>query len=118
MVAPKPETLKSEPDDNQDRVAVGFGWLWLPMQPLSHWKATGNHRRLQGCSDFQGGGYAADEASSGQMVCNGYAISATPEDRHEPELPGQLTARVRIKEVRHPAIKSGPDDDLADFAAF
>ena len=46
---------------------------------------------------------------------NGYAISHSPEDRREP---GELTCRVRIREVRHPAIKSGPDDDLEDFAAF
>lgn len=33
------------------------------------------------------------------------AITATPEDRREPE-PGQIFARVRIHEIR-----SGPDDD-------
>jgi hypothetical protein len=27
----------------------------------------------------------------------------------------QSEVRVRIKEIWHPAIKSGPDDDLADF---
>jgi hypothetical protein len=50
----------------------------------------------------------------GTMAANGFAISATPEDR-KPLLPGQLTARVWIREIRHPAIKSGPDDDLNDF---
>ena len=48
------------------------------------------------------GGHAGTE---GEIVANGYAISATPEDRHEPE-PGQLFARVTIREIRHPAIKS------------
>jgi hypothetical protein len=28
---------------------------------------------------------------------------------------GELFARVTVREIRHPAIKSGPDDDLADF---
>jgi hypothetical protein len=53
--------------------------------------------------------------SEDQLV-NGYAISATPEDRREPEPAGQVFARVTIREIRHPAISSGPDDDLADFA--
>jgi hypothetical protein len=48
------------------------------------------------------------------MVANGYAISRSPEDRKPPE-PGQIFARVWIREIRHPAIKSGPDDDLNDF---
>lgn len=56
-----------------------------------------------------------NSAPPGRMVCNGYAISATPEDR-KPLAPGQLTAKVWIREIRHPAIKAGPDDDLADFA--
>jgi hypothetical protein len=50
----------------------------------------------------------------GQIAANGFAISFTPENRREPE-PGQLFARVTIREVRHPAIKSGPDDSLDDF---
>ena len=52
-----------------------------------------------------------------EIVANGYAISQPPEDRREPE-PGQIFARVWLKEVRHPAIKSGPDDNLDDFAAL
>jgi hypothetical protein len=49
------------------------------------------------------------------LAANGFAISSGNEDRREPE-PGQFSCRVWIKEVWHPAIKSGPDDDLADFA--
>jgi hypothetical protein len=49
------------------------------------------------------------------MVCNGYAISATPEDRREPE-PGHLVARVWVKEIRPPAISAGLDDSMDDFA--
>jgi putative DNA primase/helicase len=50
----------------------------------------------------------------GRMVANGFAISHSPEDR-KPLLPGQLIARVWIREICHPAIKSGPDDNLDDF---
>jgi hypothetical protein len=50
----------------------------------------------------------------GQMIVNGFAISATPEDR-KPLLPSQLSARVWIREIRPPAISSGPDDNLDDF---
>jgi hypothetical protein len=50
----------------------------------------------------------------GMMAANGFAISATPEDRKPPE-PGQLTARVWIKEIRPPAL-GPPGDDLNDFA--
>jgi putative DNA primase/helicase len=49
----------------------------------------------------------------GAMVINGFAVSATPEDR-KPPLPGQLTARVWIKEIRPPML-GPPDDDLNDF---
>jgi hypothetical protein len=28
---------------------------------------------------------------------------------------GELSCRVTVREIRHPAIKSGPDDDLNDF---
>jgi hypothetical protein len=46
---------------------------------------------------------------------NGYAVSATPEDRREPE-PGQIFARVTIREIRPPAL--GPlGDSLDDFVA-
>lgn len=33
-----------------------------------------------------------------------------------PRQPEGLTCHVTIREIRHPAIKSGPDDDLDDFA--
>jgi hypothetical protein len=46
----------------------------------------------------------------GTIVVNGFAISATPEDRHEPE-PGQIFARIRIRTVKPPATTE-PDDDL------
>jgi Family of unknown function (DUF5906) len=47
------------------------------------------------------------------LTGNGYAISSNPEDRHEPE-PGQIFARVTIREIRPPAL--GPaGDDLNDF---
>jgi hypothetical protein len=49
----------------------------------------------------------------GQMAANGFAISATPENRKPPE-PGQLTARVWIREIRPPAL-GPPGDDLNDF---
>jgi hypothetical protein len=61
---------------------------------------------------------AAEGEPPGRMVANGFAISGSnggnPEDR-KPLEPGQLIARVWIREIRHPAIKSGPDDDLDDF---
>ena len=40
------------------------------------------------------------------------AISATPEDRREPE---PVLARVTIREIWPPAISAGPDDDLLDI---
>jgi hypothetical protein len=52
----------------------------------------------------------------GRIAANGYAIRRNPEDRREPGPP--VTCRVQIREIRHPAIKSGPDDDLNDFVAF
>lgn len=51
----------------------------------------------------------------GQIVVNGFAISATPEDRHEPE-PGQIFARIRIRTVK-PAATTEPAivyDDTVD----
>ena len=45
------------------------------------------------------------------------AISNNPEDPREPE-PGQIFARVSIRKIRHPSIKSGPDDPLDDFVAL
>jgi hypothetical protein len=53
----------------------------------------------------------------GRMVANGFAISHSTEDR-KPMEPGQIVARVWIKEIRHPALKSGPDDDLDDFKIY
>jgi hypothetical protein len=47
------------------------------------------------------------------IAANGYAISATPEERHEPE-PGQVFARVWIKEVV-PVPLGPPGDSLDDF---
>jgi hypothetical protein len=47
------------------------------------------------------------------IAANGYAISATPEDRHEPE-PGQIFARVTIREIV-PVPLGPPGDDLRDF---
>lgn len=61
---------------------------------------------------------AADSNGSnpeGVIGANGFAISSNPEDRREPE-PGQIIARVTIREIRHPAISAGPHDDLDDFA--
>jgi hypothetical protein len=63
---------------------------------------------------FALGDYLSHEDLRGRLVINGFAISATPEDR-KPLEPGQIIARVWIREIRHPAIKSGPDDDLDDF---
>ncbi len=51
----------------------------------------------------------------GRMVANGFAISATPEDRHEPG-PGHLACRVWIRETRPPAL-GPPGDSLDDFIA-
>jgi hypothetical protein len=62
-------------------------------------------------------GQFIDGSPQGVMVANGYAISSTPEDR-KPVEPGQLACRVWVREIRHPAIKSGPDDNLDDFAAL
>jgi hypothetical protein len=53
----------------------------------------------------------------GPMAANGFAISSTPEDRRELET-GHIACRVWVREVRHPAIKSGPDDSLDDFVAI
>lgn len=48
--------------------------------------------------------------SRGEIVANGYAVSSPA--------PGQLTARIWIREIWHPAIKSGPTDNLDDFTAL
>ncbi len=57
---------------------------------------------------------ATDQTETrGKMIANGF--SKPPEDRRPLE-PGELTCRVWIREVHHPAIKSGPDDSLDDFA--
>jgi hypothetical protein len=50
----------------------------------------------------------------GVMAVNGFAISHCPEDR-KPLEPGQLTARIWVKEIRPPAL-GPPGDDLNDFA--
>jgi hypothetical protein len=42
------------------------------------------------------------------------AISNGSEDRKAPE-PGAIGCRVSIMEIRHPTIKSGPDDNLDDL---
>jgi hypothetical protein len=52
----------------------------------------------------------AHDDPRGICVANGFAISHSPEDR-KPE----PSCRVWMREIRHPAIKSGPDDDLADL---
>ena len=52
-----------------------------------------------------------DDEPQGAIVVNGFAISATPEDRQEPE-PKQLFARIRIRTIKPAAISPGPDDDL------
>jgi AAA domain len=54
---------------------------------------------------------------AGVMAANGYAVAHSPDDRRPLE-PAQLTAKVWISEIRHPAISAGPDDNLDDFAAF
>ena len=59
----------------------------------------------------------SDIQPPGVTVANGYAISSTPEDRKPPE-PGHIACRVWVREIRHPAIKSGPDDLLDDFVAI
>jgi hypothetical protein len=51
----------------------------------------------------------------GVMVANGYCITGDPEDR-KPPAPGQLIARVWIKEIRPPAL-GPPGDSLDDFIA-
>jgi len=49
----------------------------------------------------------------GVMVANGCAISHSPEDRK----PGP-SVRVWFREIHHPPISAGPDDDLNDFATI
>ena len=51
----------------------------------------------------------------GEIVVTNFAISNNPEERRPLE-PGEIACRVTIREIRHPAISAGPDDDLADFA--
>jgi hypothetical protein len=43
---------------------------------------------------------SADD-SRGQIVVNGFAISATPDDR-KPQEPGQLVVRVWVRTTRPP----------------
>jgi hypothetical protein len=47
-----------------------------------------------------------DDEPQGAIVVNGFAISASPEDRKPPE-PGQLFARIRIRTVK-PAATTEP----------
>ena len=75
------------------------------------YEARGGREGTHGDSN----GHDADTVTDqpGEIVANGYVISATPEDRREPE-PGQLTARIWIREIRPPAL--GPvGDSLDDF---
>ena len=66
----------------------------------------------------------AHEGAHGAHEGNGYAISTTPENRRPAEDPTDLEIPPflrrenpeDLREIRHPAISSGPDDDLADFA--
>jgi Protein of unknown function (DUF3631) len=74
-----------------------------------HASVAGNGQAAAGIDAVSG------EAASEIVVANGYAISTTPEDRR-PLQPGEMACHVTIREVRHPAIKSGPHDDLDDFA--
>ena len=46
----------------------------------------------------------------GTIVVNGFAISATPEDRKPPE-PGQIFTRIRIRTIKTTATTE-TDDDL------
>ena len=55
------------------------------------------------------------DSHPGEIVSNGFAISNNPEDR-KPLALGQFSCRVTVRQIHHLAIKSGPDDDLADFA--
>ena len=64
-----------------------------------------------------GNGHASNGHGDFEIVANGYAISHSPEDR-KPLESGPLTCRVAIRQIYHPPISSGPDDDLADFVAF
>ena len=47
-----------------------------------------------------------EEEPQGQVVVNGFAISATPEDRHEPE-PERTFARIWIRTHRPEVVSSG-----------
>ena len=70
-------------------------------------------------SDDQIGGEAIEKVMiSGTRDLNGRRSDRSDQsDAAEPE-PGQIFARVSIREVRHPAIKSGPDDSLDDLRVF
>ena len=78
-----------------------------PQTPCAPSMCEGAHEGTHGTHGNHGGG-------NGQIVANGYAISATPEDRREPE-PGQIFCRVWLKETRPPAL-GPPGDSLDDFA--
>ena len=94
--------------------------------PVARWQAfSGGYGKDNGSAaddlsipDFLRRGHDEESEAPGTMAANGFAISGSngqnPEDR-KPLEPGQLTCRVWVREIRHPAIKSGPDDDLNDF---
>ena len=77
----------------------------------------------QGAHDEKKEGEGAHEGAHGNHEGNGYAISNSPEDRRPVEdppdldIPGFLRREnPEDRESRLPAISSGPDDDLDDFA--
>ena len=55
----------------------------------------------------EGNGWDAGDLSLSDYLRRAYADELAAR--------GELFARVTVREIRHPAIKSGPDDDLADF---
>jgi hypothetical protein len=75
-----------------------------PPSPYLPSFVEGNH---EGEGNHGGNGQTITGEPEGEIVANGYAQDRKP---LEP-----LACRVTIRQIHHPAIKAGPDDDLADF---
>jgi putative DNA primase/helicase len=91
----------------------------FPEGARSDWHPCENGELAYCPSDWNAGTDSKEnggEGHSGEIVANGYAISHSPEDRREPE-PGQLFARVWIKQGRPVPLGPPGDYSLDDFIA-
>jgi hypothetical protein len=80
-----------------------------PQPPYAPSFCKGAHESREGAHGA-GNGQAAPGPEA-EIAANGFAISHRPENRRPLE-PGEVTCRVAIREIRHPAISAGPHDRL------